>query len=202
MHKPDSRGPAGRDFGIFDQRRQRTARPCSPAVCDQAAHRWPRVRRSEPDVSVHPAPAVGAAARTAEKRGHDLRLRAGLAARGKRLTGIEIAADPVSRDVLSRLGLGTGWRCAEVGAGGGSIALWLAGVGDTGQVGRYGPGPGHLIALEAPNLQVLQHDLTAEDPPAEPFDLVHTRLVIEHLADPEDALTRLMGWIGQGAGWW
>ncbi len=120
---------------------------------------------------------------------------------GKRLTGIESAADPVSRDVLSRLGLERGWRCAEVGAGGGSLALWLADrVGDTGQVVATDLDPGHLIALEAPNLQVLQHDLTTEDPPAEPFDLVHTRLVIEHLADPEDALTRLTGWVRPG-GW-
>ncbi len=120
---------------------------------------------------------------------------------GKRLAGIEIAADPISSDVLSRLGVGTGWRCAEVGAGGGSLALWLADrVGDTGQVIATDLDPGHLIALEAPNLQVLQHDLTTEDSPAEPFDLVHTRLVIEHLADPEDALTRLMGWVRPG-GW-
>jgi 2-polyprenyl-3-methyl-5-hydroxy-6-metoxy-1,4-benzoquinol methylase len=60
--------------------------------------------------------------------------------------------------------------------------------------------PGHLIGLEAPNLQMLQHDLTTEDAPAEPFDLVHTRLVIEHLADPEDALTRLADWVRPG-GW-
>ena len=120
---------------------------------------------------------------------------------GKRLAGIEIAADPISSDVLSRLGVGTGWRCAEVGAGGGSLALWLADrVGDTGQVIATDLDLGHLIALQAPNLQVLQHDLTKEDAPAEPFDLVHTRLVIEHLADPEDALTRLAEWVRPG-GW-
>ena len=80
---------------------------------------------------------------------------------GKRLAGIEIAADPISSDVLSRLGVGTGWRCAEVGAGGGSLALWLADrVGDTGQVIATDLDLGHLIALQAPNLQVLQHDLT------------------------------------------
>ncbi|MDQ3764848.1 MAG: hypothetical protein M3460_26035 [Actinomycetota bacterium] len=33
----------------------------------------------------------------------------------KRLAGVEAGADPISRDVLSRLGVGPGWRCAEVG---------------------------------------------------------------------------------------
>ncbi len=119
----------------------------------------------------------------------------------KRLAGIEAGADPISRDVLSRLGVEPGWRCAEVGAGGGSLAQWLADrVGDAGQVVATDLDPGHLAAVEAPNLQVLQHDLTVDDPPGEPFDLVHTRLVIEHLPDPQDALTRLAGWVRPG-GW-
>jgi SAM-dependent methyltransferase len=119
----------------------------------------------------------------------------------KRLAGIEACADPVSRDVLARLGIGPGWRCAEVGGGGGSLAQWLADqVGDTGQVVATDLDPRYLVAVEAPNLRVLQHDLMADDPPGEPFDLVHTRLVIEHLADPEGALRRLAYWVRPG-GW-
>ncbi|MGQ0718540.1 MAG: methyltransferase domain-containing protein [Pseudonocardiales bacterium] len=119
----------------------------------------------------------------------------------KRLAGIEAAADLVSRDVLSRLGAGPGWRCAEVGAGGGSLAQWLADrVGDTGQVVATDLDPGYLKADEAPNLQVLQHDLTVDDRPGDPFDLVHTRLVIEHLPDPAGAMKRLAGWVRPG-GW-
>lgn len=119
----------------------------------------------------------------------------------KRLAGIEAAADLISSDVLSRLGVGPGWRCAEVGAGGGSLAQWLADrVGDTGQVVATDLDPGYLKAAEAPNLQVLRHDLTVEDRPGEPFDLVHTRLVIEHLPDPVGAVQRLAGWVRPG-GW-
>jgi tRNA A58 N-methylase Trm61 len=67
---------------------------------------------------------------------------------GKRLAGLESAADPISSDVLSRLGVGPGWRCAEVGAGGGSLALWLADrVGNTGQVIATDLDPGHLDDL-------------------------------------------------------
>ncbi|HSL07476.1 MAG TPA: methyltransferase domain-containing protein [Pseudonocardiaceae bacterium] len=119
----------------------------------------------------------------------------------KRLAGIEAAADLISSDVLARLGVGPGWRCAEVGAGGGSLARWLADrVGDTGQVVATDLDPGYLEAIEAPNVQVLQHDLTVDDRPGEPYDLVHTRLVIEHLPDPVGAVTRLAGWVRPG-GW-
>lgn len=119
----------------------------------------------------------------------------------QRLAGIEAGADPISRDVLHRLGVGPGWRCAEVGAGGGSLAQWLADqVGETGQVVATDLDPRYLAPIEAPNLRVLQHDLMVEDLPGERYDLVHTRLVIEHLADPEDALRRLAEWVRPG-GW-
>lgn len=119
----------------------------------------------------------------------------------KRLAGIEAVYDPISRDVLTRLGVRPGWRCAEVGGGGGSLAQWLAErVGDTGQVVATDLDLRYLVAVEAPNLQVLRHDFMIDDPPGEPFDLVHTRLVIEHLPDPEGALTRLAGWVRPG-GW-
>jgi SAM-dependent methyltransferase len=119
----------------------------------------------------------------------------------KRLAGIEAAADLISSDVLARLGVGPGWRCAEVGAGGGSLARWLADrVGDTGQVVATDLDPGYLKAIEAPNVQVLQHDLTVDDRPGKPYDLVHTRLVIEHLPDPVSAVKRLAGWVRPG-GW-
>jgi SAM-dependent methyltransferase len=119
----------------------------------------------------------------------------------KRLAGIEAAADLISSDVLVRLGVGPGWRCAEVGAGGGSLARWLADrVGDRGQVVATDLDLSYLETIEALNVQVLQHDLTVDDPPGDPFDLVHTRLVIEHLPDPVGAVKRLAGWVRPG-GW-
>jgi len=119
----------------------------------------------------------------------------------ERLAGLEAAADPISRDVLARLGVGPGWCCADVGAGGGALARWLADqVGDVGLVVATDLDPRFLAGVEAPNLRVLQHDLLLDDPPGDPYDLVHTRLVIEHLPDPENALKRLTRWVRPG-GW-
>lgn len=43
-----------------------------------------------------------------------------------RLAGIEALWDPGSRSLLDELGLDSGWRCLEVGAGGGSLVEWMA----------------------------------------------------------------------------
>ena len=54
---------------------------------------------------------------------------------GNRLRLLEAIADPRSIRLLSDLDVEQGWRCAELGAGGGSIAMWLADqVGDRGSV--------------------------------------------------------------------
>jgi SAM-dependent methyltransferase len=95
----------------------------------------------------------------------------------ERLQGIEALWDPGTKAVIERLGLAPGWRCLEVGAGAGSIAGWLADAGadvlatdiDT----RF---------LEArPGLEVRRHDILTEPLPPASFDLVHARLVVEHL---------------------
>ena len=48
-----------------------------------------------------------------------------------RLAGIESLWDPGSQQLLDGLGIGAGWRCLEVGAGGGSLVDWMAGRGAT-----------------------------------------------------------------------
>ena len=81
--------------------------------------------------------------------------------------------------------MGEGWSCLEVGAGGGSMAEWLcARVGPTGSVTATDLDTRFLDALELDNLTVLAHNLL-EDPPPGQFDVVHARLLVEHL--PFDA---------------
>lgn len=118
-----------------------------------------------------------------------------------RLAGVEAATDPITIDLLQRIGVAAGWRCAEVGAGAGSIATWLtAQVAPGGMVVATDLDTRFLAALQVPNLQVLRHDLTVDDPPGELFDVVHARLVLEHVTDPAAAVKRLVGWLRPG-GW-
>src|SRR4051812_14784990 len=45
----------------------------------------------------------------------------------QRLRTLESACDPATFEVIAGLGPGPGWRCLDAGAGGGSVARWMAG---------------------------------------------------------------------------
>ena len=97
--------------------------------------------------------------------------------------------------------MGAGWRCLEVGAGGGSIARWLAQrVGPRGHVLATDVDTRFLEALAGPNLVVRRHDVTADPLPAATFDLAHARLVLGHLPEREAALAHLVEAMKPG-GW-
>jgi SAM-dependent methyltransferase len=98
---------------------------------------------------------------------------------------------------LSRLGDLTGWRCLELGAGGGSVAAWLA--------DRVGPA-GHVTATDV-NIRhlptdagyaVLEHDLATEPPPAGPWDLIHARLVLVHVKNQREVMRQLVDTLAPG----
>jgi SAM-dependent methyltransferase len=92
-----------------------------------------------------------------------------------------------------------GWHCWEAGAGGDSVPTWLAQqVGPTGHVLASDIDTSMLEATANPPYEVRRHDLTADPPPAADFDLVHARLVLEHLTDPSVALTTLVAALRPG----
>jgi 2-polyprenyl-3-methyl-5-hydroxy-6-metoxy-1,4-benzoquinol methylase len=77
------------------------------------------------------------------------------AAEDERLTLLEQLYDPVSR--RRRALVERGWRCLEVAAGRGSMAVWLAEqVGPAGQVVATDIDTRYLQGLELPNLEVLE----------------------------------------------
>ncbi|ADP81476.1 class I SAM-dependent methyltransferase [Pseudofrankia inefficax] len=122
------------------------------------------------------------------------------AAERARLAAMATVCDPTTIRVLDELGVAAGWRCLEVGAGGGSIAAWLAGrVAATGQVVATDIDTGHLTGLTAECLTVLRHDITRDPPPdGAPFDLIHARFVLEHLPERDKVLDRLVTWLRPG----
>lgn len=107
----------------------------------------------------------------------------------RRLAALEERHDPGSIRHLRALGVTTGWRCIEVGAGGGSIAAWLCEqVGASGRVVATDIDTRFVEQLAYPQLEVRRHDLTADALETEAFDLVHERSVLMHLAGQEDVL--------------
>ncbi|MFF3643267.1 methyltransferase domain-containing protein [Streptomyces sp. NPDC002564] len=90
---------------------------------------------------------------------------------------------------FDRLGVAAGWRCWEVGAGGPSVVRGLAErVGPTGHVLATDIDTTWTAAADLPQVEVLRHDVAADEPPPGPFDLVHARLVLVHVADRDRAL--------------
>jgi SAM-dependent methyltransferase len=102
---------------------------------------------------------------------------------------------------LEERGISSGWHCLEVGGGGGSIASWLAArVGPAGLVLVTDIDPRFLESLQVPNLEVRRHDIVNDALPDAAFDLVHSRLVLLHLPERENALARMVAALKPG-GW-
>ena len=109
--------------------------------------------------------------------------------------------DPGTIRHLTEIGVGRGWHCLEIGAGGGSIATWLCDrVGDTGQVLATDIDTRFLETLHRSNLEVSRHDITVDSLPQAKFDLVHCRLVLGHLPNRDEVLGRLVAALRPG-GW-
>jgi SAM-dependent methyltransferase len=101
--------------------------------------------------------------------------------------------DPTTFRHLAGLGVGPGRRCWEVGAGGTSVVSWLAErVGPTGKVVATDIDTSLLASVARPPVDVRVHDVGAEEPPGEDFDLVHARLVLVHVPDRERALRSMI----------
>jgi ubiquinone/menaquinone biosynthesis C-methylase UbiE len=102
---------------------------------------------------------------------------------------------------LSKIGVDQGWRCWEIGAGQGSIARWLCPqVGAIGSVLATDIDTRFLDPSIHPNLSVRRHNIVSDPFPAEPFDLIHARLVLVHLPEREQVLQRLIAALKPG-GW-
>jgi SAM-dependent methyltransferase len=121
----------------------------------------------------------------------------------ERLKLLEAASDPGTLRVFETIGVGPGWRCLEVGAGAGSVAGWLSErVGSSGHVLATDIDPRFLepTAAAHPNLAVRRHDVVVDELPEGAFDLVHARMVLEHVPERERALCRMAAALAPG-GW-
>ncbi len=119
---------------------------------------------------------------------------------GDRFAALSALFDPVTFAHVDALGIGPGWRCWEVGAGGMSVPRWMAGkVGATGHVLATDIDVSWLDDADA-GVDVLRHDVAVDEPPSDGFDLVHARLVLVHVPARDEALRRMVSALRPG-GW-
>ena len=115
------------------------------------------------------------------------------ALQGERWARLAAVLDEGTFGLLERLGVAPGWNCLEVGAGGGSVAAWLCGrVAPDGAVLATDLDATVLGQLRHPQLEIRAHDVLSDELPEQRFDLVHARLLLAWLRDPERGLQRMI----------
>jgi trans-aconitate methyltransferase len=119
----------------------------------------------------------------------------------RRLQLFEDRLDPLTKRRIEGVGIGAGVNCLEIGGGRGSIATWLTEkVGPSGTVTVTDLQLDFLTASDAPNVELLRHDIRRDTFPPRTFDLIHTRAVLMHLSPGLDLLQRVVGWLTP-SGW-
>jgi hypothetical protein len=114
---------------------------------------------------------------------------------------LAVLFDPATFYRITQLGIGPGWQCWEVGAGGTTVMGWLwERVGKTGRVVATDVDVWALASSRGVNVEVLRHDLSAAGAPESGLDLVHARLVLEHVYDYAAGLEAMAGALRLG-GW-
>ena len=121
---------------------------------------------------------------------------------GDRFKALTAVYDPMTIRHFDLLGVGPGWKCLEVGAGGGSVVRHLSErVGPTGRVLATDIEPRFLDPLaDLDNVDVCRHDVVVDPLPEEEFDLIHARLVLVHVPERLAAIKRLVAALRPG-GW-
>ena len=118
-----------------------------------------------------------------------------------RLDALEGLADPGTIRHLTALGVRPGLLCLEVGGGGGSIARWLAEkVAPDGRVVVTDLNTKHLDPLKSDVVEVRQHNIVTEELEEGVYDLVFSRLVLEHIPERLDVLAKMVRALKPG-GW-
>jgi SAM-dependent methyltransferase len=118
-----------------------------------------------------------------------------------RLSALAAVHDDGTIRQLQARGVAESWRCLEIGGGLGTITRWLSDrVGPRGHVVTTDIDTRFLDAIARANVEVWRHDILRDPLPDATFDLAYSRLVLQHLADPDAALDRMVKAIKPG-GW-
>jgi len=101
---------------------------------------------------------------------------------------------------MEMLGVSSGWKCLDVGAGYGSITRWLEErVSSDGKVVTTELRP-ELHRATGDTVEIRQHNILTDELENDYYDMVHCRLLLEHLSEPEKALSNMAKAVKPG-GW-
>lgn len=117
----------------------------------------------------------------------------------RRLALLEGSLDPATYRRLESIGIGEGWRCLDLGAGGGTVCEWLSiAVGSRGTVVGVDLDARFLRALALPNLEVREENIVDTTLADGSFDLVHTRWTLLHIPERDVVLAKLIALLKPG----
>lgn len=108
--------------------------------------------------------------------------------------------DPASIAVLDSLGVQPQWNCLDAGCGSGTIAAWLAQRAHQGQTVACDLDIRLPEAGKPSTLRPMACDIGDVDFAPASFDLIHARLLLQHLPNREEVLDRFVSWLAPG-GW-
>jgi SAM-dependent methyltransferase len=119
----------------------------------------------------------------------------------RRLELLEQCLDPMTARSLDCIGVEPGWRCLELGGGGGSVTRMLCDrVGPEGRVAAVDLDTRFLGEIDADNLEVYRQNLITDGLPGDAYDLVHARLLLMHLPTREKLVEEMASVLRPG-GW-
>lgn len=117
----------------------------------------------------------------------------------RRLSLLERSLDPSTLRHLDAIGVGSGWRCFELGAGGGSVCERLCElVGPAGRVCAMDLDTRFLSGLPYANLEAREENVLDAALPEQAFDLVHSRWTLMHIPERERVLEKLVAVLKPG----
>jgi SAM-dependent methyltransferase len=117
----------------------------------------------------------------------------------RRLALLEHSLDPSTFRRLESIGVASGWKCLDVGAGAGTVCEWLCRrAGPSGHVTAIDLDARFLRALDYANLDVREENVVDADLPSQTFDLVHTRWTLMHIPEREHVLQKLADCLAPG----
>lgn len=117
----------------------------------------------------------------------------------RRLELLEEILDGATARRLEAIGVRQGWKCLEIGAGGGSVVDMLCRrVGATGRVTAIDIDTRFIRNLRHANLEIREENVLDVDLPVNEFDLVHTRFTLCHIPEREALLEKLIPALKRG----